>query len=127
MGAKVTNIEKVMDFSTGEKFIRIHRDVHLSDSDYEKVSELLESRRYLEAKEYLLKITSRDYHSIINAGFIDFLNKNIKRNKALFWRAKCLTEDKELGSWNNQKKVAEISKENHERDNSNHDVTIISK
>lgn len=47
--------------------------------------------------------------------------------KAQFWKAKCYTEDRELGSWSNEEKVAQNSADNHKRNNSTHSVGVMSK
>jgi len=47
--------------------------------------------------------------------------------KAQFWKAKCYTENRELGSWSNQEIVAQNSADNHKRNNSTHSVGVISK
>lgn len=53
--------------------------------------------------------------------------KSLSYTKAQFYRAKCYSENKELGNWSSDKTVAENSKSHHERNNPDHSVSIISK
>jgi len=53
--------------------------------------------------------------------------KSLFSEKAIFYRAKCDTESKELGIWSNNMTVANNSKSNHERNNPDHSVSIITK
>ncbi|WP_053991272.1 hypothetical protein [Mangrovimonas sp. TPBH4] len=78
MGANVSNAAHGAGYSTGEKFIELHRRIILNDEAYSKAVSLLNENKYDEAKEFLLKVSPQNASDAINV----FLNdlKEIRKS-----------------------------------------------
>ncbi len=82
MGAQVSNIGTLVDHSSEERFIEIHRAIPVSSEQQSEFNELMESGKLIEAKAKLISYAPENAKAIIEAAFDDLISHVLQKGKS---------------------------------------------